>query len=184
MSSPTASSVLQNQVACGQSKYLSKSLTSSSLEVLLRKSHRYQFCLFLGVFSAQAGCFQHLLQSRYRLPRRLYCCPKSKVLQACHADICLEDIPQGQQGILFFTGLISAALISSVLHCSRVFPFIRSPSCNSGFSPVMSVASFKSILKRYLCASFSPKNFPSRSITTNSVFESAVIPQVESVSLF
>ena len=52
---------LQNQVSRSQSKYLSKSLTSSSLEVLLRKSHRYQFCLFLGVFSAQAGCFQHLL---------------------------------------------------------------------------------------------------------------------------
>lgn len=50
---------LQNQVARNQSKYLSKSLTSSSLEVLLRKSRRRQFCLFLGVFSAQAGCFQH-----------------------------------------------------------------------------------------------------------------------------
>lgn len=101
MSSPAASSVSAKPIARSQSKYLSKSLTSSSLEVLLRKSHRYQFCLFLGVFSAQAGCFQHLLQSRCRLPRRLYCCPKSKGLQACRADICSEDIPQGQQGILF-----------------------------------------------------------------------------------
>ena len=68
----------KNQVARSQSKYLSKSLTSSSLEALSRKSHRRQFCLFLGVFSAQAGCFQHLLQSRCHLPRRLYCCLKPK----------------------------------------------------------------------------------------------------------